>query len=102
MRHKKLKLSVVFLSGLGLTSIQAQTLYVKETGGTQASYVLSNISKMTFSGGNVTVQKTDNSTAVYALSEVRYLNFTDFWESMKEQDKPIQSAMPPLELIPIQ
>lgn len=92
MRHKKLKLSAVFLLGLGLTSIQAQTLYVKETGGIQTSYVLSNISKMTSSGGNVTVQKTDNSTAVYALSEVRYLNFTDFWESIKEQDMPISNA----------
>ncbi len=77
MRHKKLKLSAVLLLGLGLAELQAQTMYVRQSNGTQAAYALSDIRKMTFSGGNVTVRKTDNSTGVYALSGLRYLNFTD-------------------------
>ena len=77
MRHKKLKLRAVLLLGLGLSSIQAQTMYVKESNGTQTAYPLNSIRKMTFSGGNATIYKTDNSTGVYALNGLRYLIFTD-------------------------
>ena len=75
MTYKQLKLSAVLLLGLGLTGIQAQTMYVNENSGTQTAYALSNMRKMTFSGGNANVQKTDNTTGVYALSELQYLIF---------------------------
>ena len=70
---------------LGLTGLQAQTMYVKESSDTQTAYTLSSIRKITFSGGNATVQKTDNSTGGYALSGLRYLNFTDLSTSITEQ-----------------
>ena len=50
MRPKKVKLSAVLLLGLGLSSIQAQTMYVKKSNGTQTAYPLNSIRKMTFSG----------------------------------------------------
>lgn len=84
MKHKRIKLSAVLLLGLGLTSLQAQTMYVKEKVGTQTAYTLSSVRKMTFTGGDVTVQKTDNSTGVYALSGLRYLNFTNLTTSITE------------------
>ena len=74
--------------GLGLTGLQAQTMYVKESSGTQ-TYTLSNLRKMTFSSGNVTVQKTDNSTGVYALSGLRYLSFEDNTTGVEQ---PIQKG----------
>ena len=76
MKHQRLKLSAVLLLGLGLTGLQAQTLYVKESSGTQTAYTLSNIQKMSFSSGNLTVAKTDNSSGVYALSGLKHMNFT--------------------------
>ena len=82
MRQKRLKLSAVLLLGLGLTGLQAQTMYVRESNSTQTAYALSNIRKMTFSGGNLTIQKTDNSTGVYGLSGLRYLDFTDLATSI--------------------
>lgn len=84
MRHMRLKLSAVLLLGLGLTGLQAQTMNVRESNSTQTAYALSNIRKMTFSGGNATIQKTDNSTGIYALSGLRYLNFTDLTTSIEE------------------
>ena len=84
MRQKRLKLSGILLLGLGLTGIQAQTMYVKEKSGTQTAYTLSSIRKMTFSGGNATVQKTDNSTGIYSLSGLSYLNFTDLTTGITE------------------
>ena len=87
MRHKKLKLSAVLLLGLGLTSLQAQTMYVKESSGTQTAYTLSNVRKMTFSGGNATVQKTDNSTGVYAMSGLKYLSFEDYNNRYKRTNR---------------
>ena len=92
MRHKKLKLSAVLLLGLGLTGLQAQTMYVNESSGTQTAYTLSNIQKMSFSSGNLTVTKTDNSSGVYALSDLRYLNFSDVPTDLQE-DLSVQSQM---------
>jgi hypothetical protein len=84
MRHKKFKLSAILLLGLGLTVLQAQTMYVKESIGTQTAYTLSNIQKMSFSAGNLTVTKTDNNSGVYSLSGLRYLNFSDVSTDLQE------------------
>jgi hypothetical protein len=84
MRHKKLKISIVLLLGLGLTGLQAQTMYVKERSGTQTTYTLSNIQKMSFSSGNLTIIKTDNSGNVYALSDLQYLNFPKITMDLQE------------------
>ena len=91
MRNKRLKLSTLLMLGLGLTGLQAQTMYVREGNGAQTDYALSSIRTMTFSGGNVTIQKTDNSKGTYALSGLRYLNFTDLTTSITE---------PPMNLVP--
>ena len=92
MRHKRLKLSAVLLLGLGLTGLQAQTMYVKESSGTQTAYALSNIQKMSFSSGNLTVTKTDNSSGIYALSDLRYLNFSDVSTGL-QKDLSVQSQL---------
>ncbi len=84
MKYKKLKVSATLLLGLGLISVQAQTMYVKESSGTQTAYDLTSIQKMTFSGGNTSIQKTDNSTSSFALSEISYINFEDLITSVEE------------------
>ena len=68
-----------------LSTVFAQTMYVKQSNGTQTAYTLSNVRKMTFASGNVTVQKTDNTTGVYALSGLRSLSFQDFTTGINEQ-----------------
>jgi hypothetical protein len=85
MRQKQLKLVSVFLFGLGLTGLQAQIMLVKESGGTQTAYDLSSIRKMTFSGGNATIQNTDNSIGLYALHGLRYFSFEDVSTGIEEQ-----------------
>lgn len=92
MRQKRLKLSGVLLLGLGLTGLQAQTMYVKEKSGTRTAYALSSVRKLTFSGGNATVQKTNNSTGVYAISGLRYLNFTDLSVGIAEPLMPLSNS----------
>jgi len=62
----------------------AQTMYVKENNGTQTAYALSNIQKMSFSSGNLTVTKTDNTNGVYALNNLRYFYFTDLSTKIEE------------------
>ena len=87
MKHKKLKLSTVLLLGLGLTGLQAQTMYVRQTSGTQTPYSLSNIKKMSFSSGNITVSKTIGSPDTYSLSGIRYLNFQDLTTNIATAEK---------------
>jgi hypothetical protein len=77
MRHKKLKLSVLLLLVFGLTGLQAQQMYVKEKGGKQSSYLLTDIRKMSFSSGNIAIQKINGSSDQFSMSGLRYLNFTD-------------------------
>lgn len=78
MRHIRLQLSVVFLLGLGLTNIQAQTIYVKPTTGDQTQYSVSDIRRMTFSAGNISITKTTGSSEYYSLTGMRYLSFTNY------------------------
>ena len=79
MKCKLLKLNAVLWFGLALTPLQGQTtMNVKATGGTQTAYTLSTIRKLTFpTTGNMTVTKTSATTDNYALTGVRYLNFSD-------------------------
>jgi hypothetical protein len=77
MKHKRLVLSGMLLLGLGLCEVQAQTMYVKEKGGTATPYALSNISKLTFSGGNLVVHPSGENSLAYALTNLRYLNFDE-------------------------
>ncbi len=85
MRHKKLKLSILLLSGIGLAGLQAQTMLVKQSDGAQAAYALSAVRKITFSSGNLTIENADNSSGIYALNGLRYLNFTDHITNLDKQ-----------------
>ncbi|MFZ4402254.1 MAG: T9SS type A sorting domain-containing protein [Bacteroidales bacterium] len=87
MRHKKLKLSVILLLGIGLTGLQAQTMYVRQTSGTQTAYSLSNIKKMNFSSGNIIINKATGVSDTYALTDIRYLNFQDLTSNIALVEK---------------
>jgi hypothetical protein len=75
------------LLGLGLTGLQAQTMYVKEKTGTQTTFELNDIRKLTFPEGNIMVNNTDGNTSVYELSDIRYLSFIDFTTNLKRIDR---------------
>jgi hypothetical protein len=92
MRNKQLKLSAVLFLWLGLTELQAQTMYVKENTDTQTAYELSYVRKITFSEGNATIHKTDNTTGIYALSGLRYLNFMDLSTTITEKPMPLYNT----------
>jgi len=78
MKQKKGIYTIVLLISIGLWGLRAQTvLNVKELSGTQTTFALSSIKKLTFSSGNITVNKNDGNIANFATQNVRYLNFTD-------------------------
>ncbi len=76
MQHKLLISCVILLFGFALTGVPAQTMNIKESSGTQVTYSLNSVQKMTFSEGNVNVLKIDNSIVGYSLSGLRYFNFS--------------------------
>jgi len=87
MQYKKVKLTAFLLLGLGLTGLQSQTMYVRQTSGAQTAYTLSNIKKMSFSSGNLSVSKTTEIPDTYALSGIRYLNFQDLTTNISMVEK---------------
>lgn len=79
---------ILFVFVAGQISLQAQTIYVVKTSDTQESFSLENIQKLSFSEGNLNIQKFDNSTNIYALNELRYLNFEDLISGFEDTSLP--------------
>lgn len=77
MFYKRLQLSAIFLLVLCITELQAQTIFIKQSNGSQTAYAISNVRKVTFSAGYATIHKTDNSIGLFELIGLRYINFTD-------------------------
>lgn len=57
--------------------VNAQTMFVRPITGTQSVYPVTDIQKLTFSGGNLIVNNTNGSSGTFALAGNRYINFTD-------------------------
>ncbi len=77
MQNKRL-LCVVFLLSIGFSSLKAQNaLCVKEKSGTQTSFTLNGLRKLTFPTGSMMVNKTDGSTSTYTFSAIRSLTFSN-------------------------
>lgn len=77
MKHIRLKLSIVTLLILGSTELQAQTMYVRQSNGTETTHTLNDIQKMTFLNGNLIIQNNNNSTNQFAINGLRQLVFTN-------------------------
>lgn len=81
MESKFFKSILVFgIFALYVLPISAQNLYVRNANETQEIYQLSSISKLSFSASDLIVHKTDNSTVTHAISEIRYMSFSDYVE----------------------
>lgn len=77
MENKKLKLCALFILGIGLTCLKAQTtMNVKENVGALSQSTLGSIRKLTFSNNNLLINKNNGTTSIYALGNVRYINFS--------------------------
>lgn len=71
------KINFILTFALAFMSSKAQTMYVRPKIGTQSSYLVTNIKKLTFSNGNLLVTDTTGTNTSFVLSENRYINFTD-------------------------
>jgi hypothetical protein len=94
MKQKRFKMSALLLFCLGLTSIQAQTMYLHKNIGTQDEYYLSNVRKMSFSEGNLIVSSKNGQEDKHSLTEIKYLNFnnliTEFHELLPSENAELQ------------
>ncbi len=78
MQKEKVKCLIVMLFAFALSGIQAQnTLNVYDKSKNKTSFTVSQIQKLTFSGGNMTISKWDATSSLYTLSNLGYLNFTN-------------------------
>lgn len=79
MKYKQIKSCILFLLVLGgLTGVQTQSLYILESTGTKTDFALTDIKTLTFSGGNLNVNKKDGSSISKLLTNIRYLNFSPY------------------------
>ena len=73
----KLKFFNLLLFGLVFSGMKAQTMYVRPIIGIHSAYELATIKNLTFSNGNLVVTNTNQANGTFALSSLKYLNFTD-------------------------
>jgi hypothetical protein len=59
-------------------SINAQTMFVRPITGSQTTYPVADIQKLTFDSGNMLVTNNTGANGTFALSGLRYVSFTDF------------------------
>lgn len=62
-------------------------MHVKEMCGTKTLFATNDIMKLTFSGGNMTVTGLDGNPETFALTDIRYVNFTD----LSTGDDPLEN-----------
>lgn len=77
MKHQYYKFGFVFIFALCLSGLQAQTMYVRPTSGSQMAYPVENIHKLTFENGNLIVSNTSGPNSTFSLVDNRYINFMD-------------------------
>lgn len=58
--------------------MQAQTMHVRPVLGSQTTYPVADIQKLTFDNGNMLVTNNTGASGSFALSGLRYVSFTDF------------------------
>jgi hypothetical protein len=58
-------------------SINAQTMFVQPITGSQTTYPVADIQKLTFENGNMLVTNNTSGSGTFALSELRYVSFAD-------------------------
>jgi hypothetical protein len=58
-------------------SINAQTMFVQPITGSQTTYPVADIQKLTFENGNMLVTNNTVASGTFALSELRYVSFAD-------------------------
>lgn len=59
-------------------SASAQTMFVRPIAGSQTTYPVADIQKLTFDNGNMLVTNNTGANGTFALSGLRYVSFTDF------------------------
>jgi hypothetical protein len=77
MNQKRLLWSALLLTALGLTNVQAQSMKISARSGSLTTISLSNISRMTFSSGSVSVKRVVGNTDSFVLTDLRHLSFGD-------------------------
>ncbi|WP_372948683.1 T9SS type A sorting domain-containing protein [Mariniphaga sp.] len=87
MKESQFKIIATLFLGIWLTGLQAQTLRVKQTEGTETAYSLAEISKLSFSEGSLQITNYENNSSSYELSNLRYLTVSDIPVGINEQVK---------------
>ena len=72
-----MKTIYIACAALFCLSASAQTMFVRPIAGSQTTYPVADIQKLTFDNGNMIVTNTSGANGTFALADNRYINFTD-------------------------
>ena len=73
-------MKTIYIASVALfcMSASAQTMFVRPITGSQTTYPVADIQKLTFDNGNMLVTSNTGASGSFALSGLRYVSFTDF------------------------
>jgi hypothetical protein len=85
----KARLIALMLFSLGISG-HAQTMDLTDWSGTKSSFAINDIRKITFSGGNMTINDHDGYPETIALKDICHANFT----GLSTGDNPFDNKKP--------
>ena len=77
MKKNVYKLLLNLFLGIVCFELQAQTMYVKPSSGSEATYSINTLRKLTFSGDNILVTSLNGALVTHSKSGNRYIKFND-------------------------
>jgi len=77
-KNKQMKKGHIAFAIFCCLGVNAQTMYVRPITGSQTTYPVADIQKLTFDNGNMLVTNNAGTNGIFALSGLRYVSFTDF------------------------
>ena len=73
-----MKRILIACAALFCLSASAQTMFVRPISGSQTTYPVADIQKLTFDNGNMLITNNTSASGSFAISGLRYVSFTDF------------------------
>ncbi len=93
MLKKYVKLFLIGIMAIGMGSVHGQAIHITLNNGNHTEYALSNIQKLTFSGGAMQVVRSNHDVASFPLADLQLVHFTQEVTGVANSNNPLNRML---------
>lgn len=90
---KLLVFCVILITIICYSGVNAQNMFVRNQSGQQETFVIDNISKLSFANGNILINEENGIISTFVIDDIRYVNFIDLITNNVEYNQSTTSAI---------